>query len=221
MTEQPPPAAAPLPPPVITSVTPPSGGVGTVETINGNNFGATQGSSYILLFVPGTSWGAPFDGVKLDILSWSNTAVQFALPAPGGPGGIYHISPGDTAEAVIDVAGSDSNASPITINSSVTTPPNAPVITGVQPSTGSAGTTITITGTNFGATQVSTLSDFVTLVDSANNTFGAPGFTALNITNWSDTSISFVLPTGIASGTATVSVDTNNFASNSGTVNVT
>lgn len=221
VTEQPPPAAPPVPPPSITSISPSSGGVGTVETITGNNFGATQGTSYVLFFEGPTSWGANFDGVKLDILSWSNTSVQFALPAPGGPGGIYHIYPGQTGYAVIDVAGSDSNAYPINTTASVTTPPNAPVISSVQPTTGSAGTTITITGNNFGATDTAGLSDFVTLVDSANDTFGAPGSTALDITNWSNTSISFVLPTGIASGTATVSVDTNNFASNSQTVNVT
>jgi hypothetical protein len=221
--QQPPPATPPLPPPTITSVTPSSGGVGTVETITGTNFGATQGSSYVLLFVPGISWGAPYDGATLDILSWSNTSITFALPAPSGPGGEYHIAAGETAEAVVGVAGVTSNAEPITITSSVTTPPNAPVITSVSPASGAAGTTVTVTGQNFGASQASNLSDFLTLTDSSGATYGPPfGATgSLDITNWSDTSITFVLPAGAATGAATISVTTNNFQSNNGSLSIT
>ncbi len=61
---------------------------------------------------------------------------------------------------------------PVTITSSVSTPPNAPVLTGVSPTTGAAGTTITLTGQNFGPSQVSSLSDFVTLTDANGDTFG-------------------------------------------------
>jgi alpha-galactosidase-like protein/IPT/TIG domain-containing protein len=221
--QQTPPATPPLPPPTVTGVTPASGGVGTVETLTGTNFGATQGSSYILLFVPGISWGAPYDGAKLDILSWSNTSISFALPAPSGPGGEYHIAAGETADAVVGVAGVSSNAEPITITSSVTTPPNAPVITSVSPASGAAGTTITVTGQNFGASQVSNLSDFLTLTDSSGATYGPPFGAAgsLDITNWTDTSISFALPSGAAAGAATISVTTNNFASNNGSLTIT
>jgi Glycosyl hydrolases family 31/Domain of unknown function (DUF5110)/NPCBM-associated, NEW3 domain of alpha-galactosidase/Carbohydrate binding module (family 6)/IPT/TIG domain len=221
--QQTPPAAPPLPPPTITSVAPTSGGVGTVETITGTNFGATEGSSYVLLFVPGISWGAPYDGAKLDILSWSNTSISFALPAPSGSGGEYHIAPGETAEAVVGVAGVTSNAEPITITSSVTTPPNAPVITSLSPTSGAAGTTITVTGQNFGDSQVSNLSDFLTLTDSSGATYGPPfGATgSLDITNWTNTSITFVLPAGAAAGAATISVTTNNFASNNGSLTIT
>jgi uncharacterized repeat protein (TIGR01451 family) len=223
--EQAPPAAAPVPPPTISTVTPTSGGVGTVETITGNNFGATQGSSYVLFFVPGISWGAPYDGSGLDILSWSNTQIQFALPAPSGPGGEYHIAAGETGETVVGVDGSTSNAVPVTITSSVTTPPNAPVISGISPTSGSAsaGTAITITGENFGASQAFPLSDFVTLTDSGGATWGPPeGATgSLDITNWSPTSITFDIPSGAATGSATVSVATNNFTSNSETLTIT
>jgi len=213
----------PVPPPTITSVSPSSGGVGTVITVNGDNFGATQGSSYVLFFVPGISWGAPYDGATLDILSWSNTQVTFALPAPSGAGGEYHIAAGETGEAVVGVGGVTSNAEPISITSSVTTPPNAPVVTGVSPSSAAAGTAVTISGSNFGASQVSTLSDFVTLTDSSGATWGAPEGAKgpLTITSWSPTSVTFLVPSGAATGSATVNVTTNNFTSNSEQVKIT
>ena len=204
---------------------PTSGGVGTVETITGKNFGATATApSDVLLFVPGISWGAPYDGATLDIISWSPTSIQFALPAPSGPGGEYHISPPGPLYIVIGTPSATSNAETIAIGSSVSTPPNAPVITGVNPTSGSAsaGTAITLTGQNFGASEATCggctfwISDYVTLTDSGGTTFSVPGEgSGLTVTNWSPTSITFDVPSGAATGTATVNVTVNNFTSNS------
>lgn len=75
------PAPAPLPPPVITGANPSSTVPGTTVTLSGQNFGATQGDSYLTLAQGGTSWGAPFDGAKLTITSWSDTSITFQLPS--------------------------------------------------------------------------------------------------------------------------------------------
>ncbi|HZC74027.1 MAG TPA: TIM-barrel domain-containing protein [Jatrophihabitans sp.] len=105
----------PLIAPHIDSVQPDHGAAGDVVTINGQNFGATQGSSY-LFFVDGdTSWGAPFDGATFVVNSWSDTKITFTIPTPSGPGGIWHVTPGDTATVNVNTAGGTSNTVPIAI----------------------------------------------------------------------------------------------------------
>jgi hypothetical protein len=99
-------------PPVITSVDPTSAAAGQLETINGRNFGDTQGTSY-LFFVDGdTSWGAPFDGAEFHVNSWSDTKITFTIPTPSGPGGVWHVTPGTTATVSVNTpAGSSAPAS--------------------------------------------------------------------------------------------------------------
>ena len=98
------------------------------------------------------------------------------------------------------------------------------MITGVNPTSGSAsvGTAITLTGQNFGASEATCggctfwISDYVILTDSGGTTFSVPGEgSGLTVTNWSPTSITFDVPSGAATGTATVNVTVNNFTSNS------
>src|SRR5258708_15208613 len=60
--------------PVITSLTPPTGTHGTVVTIAGNNFGATQGTSTVKF---NTTLATSFT-------SWSNTSIVVTDPA-GSP----------------------------------------------------------------------------------------------------------------------------------------
>jgi hypothetical protein len=111
-SEQAAPASAPLPPPAITSATPSTTAPGTTVTLSGENFGSTQGSSYLLLAQGGTSWGAPYDGAKLTITSWSDTSITFQLP----PGSNYPwpLQPG-TATVSVTVAGQTSNSQTLTI----------------------------------------------------------------------------------------------------------
>jgi alpha-glucosidase (family GH31 glycosyl hydrolase) len=102
---------APLPPPTITSTSPSSPAPGTAVTLTGQNFGATQGSSYLTLAQGGTSWGAPYDGAKLTITSWSNTSITFDLPPDSGP---YPLTPGQ-ATVTVTVNSQTSPAATLTI----------------------------------------------------------------------------------------------------------
>ena len=112
-TEQAPPATAPLPPPVITKVSPPTTAAGTSVTLTGQNFGSSQGSSYLTLAQGGTSWGAPYDGAKLTITSGSDTSITFTLPPSTGS---FPLQPG-TATITVTVAGQSSNAESIAVTS--------------------------------------------------------------------------------------------------------
>jgi hypothetical protein len=85
--------------PTLTSVSPSSGPVGTVVTINGTNFGATQGTSTIT-----------FKGTTAAPTSWSATRIVVSIPAGTTSGNV-----------VVTVGGLGSPAVPFLINPGVPT----------------------------------------------------------------------------------------------------
>jgi hypothetical protein len=165
------------PSPNITTLTPASGSVGTSVTIAGTNFGATQGASTVT-----------FNGIAGTPTTWNATSIVVSVPA----GAI-------TGNVVVTVGGIASNA----VAFAVTAPP--PTISSVSPATGPVGTLVTITGTNFGATQGSSTLTF-------NGTTASP-------TSWSATSIVAPVPVGTTTGNAVVTV--GGIASNGSNFTVT
>src|SRR2546425_1096642 len=149
-------------PPSITSLNPTSGVLGTSVAITGANFGATQGTSTLTL--NGTA-GTP--------TSWSATSI--VAPAPAGA---------TTGNVVVTVGGVASNG----MNFTVTPPP--PSITSLNPTSGVVGTSVTVSGANFGATQGASTITF-------NGTAGTPA-------SWSATSIVVPVPSGAVTGNVVV-----------------
>jgi hypothetical protein len=150
--------------PSITSLNPTSGVVGTSVTINGTNFGATQGTSSVT-----------FNGATAMPTRWSATSI--VVPVPTGV---------TTGSVVVTVGGVASNGASFT----VTIP--APSITSLNPTSGVVGTSVTITGTNFGATQ-----------GASTVTFNGMSATP---TSWSATSIVAPAPAGATTGNVVVTV---------------
>src|SRR5207245_1378804 len=142
-----------VPAPSITSLNPTSGLVGASVTIAGANFGATQGTSTVT-----------FNGTAATATSWSATSI--VAPVPAGA---------TTGSVVVTVGGVASNA----VSFTVTVP--APSITSLNPTSGLIGTSVTIAGANFGATQ-----------GTSRVTFNGTTATA---TSWSATSIIVPVPT--------------------------
>jgi hypothetical protein len=91
-----------------------------------------------------------------------------------------------TGNVVVTVGGMASNG----VNFTVTGPP--PTITNLNPTSGAAGASVTITGTNFGATQSTSTVTF-------NGTSATP-------TNWSATGITVPVPAGATTGPVVVTV---------------
>jgi IPT/TIG domain len=149
--------------PAITNLSPSSGIVGTSVTITGTNFGATQGSSTVT-----------FNGKPATPSSWSNTNI--VAPVPSGAA---------TGNVVVNVAGSASNAVVFSVSS-------LPSITNLSPSSGTVGSSVTITGANFGATQA-----------SSSVTFNGKPATP---SSWSNTNIVAPVPSGAATGNVVVNV---------------
>jgi hypothetical protein len=147
--------------PLIANLSPPSGPIGTLVTIAGTNFGATQGSNTVT-----------FNGIPGNPQSWSST--QIVVPVPAGA---------TTGPVIVTVGGLTSNSVLFTVTAA---PP--PVITGISPDTGTAGTSVTISGTGFGTTQATSTVTF-------NGVLATP-------TSWNATTIVVPVPTGATSGRA-------------------
>jgi endoglucanase Acf2 len=89
----------------------------------------------------------------------------------------------------------------------VVTPPGAPSITSLSPASGAAGTSVTLSGSNFGASQGSSTVKF--------------GTAAASVTSWSNTSITAVAPSGLSAGSVNVTVTTSAGTSNAAAFTVT
>jgi hypothetical protein len=157
---------APLP--TITTFTPASGPVGTTVTITGTNFSTTAASNTVA-----------FNGTTSIVTASTATSITTTVPAGATTGAITVTVAGNTATSAT--------------NFTVTAP--LPTITSFTPASGSVGTTVTITGTNFSTTP-------------ANNTVQFNGTTAF-VTASTATSITTTVPTGAITGKISVTVGGN------------
>jgi hypothetical protein len=152
--------------PTITSLNPASGVVGTTVTIGGANFGATPGASTVT-----------FNGTAASPTSWGATSIVAPVPAGATSGNVF-----------VTVGGQTSNGVSFTVVTS-----SQPTITGLNPTSGSVGTPVTITGANFGTTQ-----------GSSTVTFNG---TAAVATSWSLNRIVASVPDGATTGIVVVRVN--------------
>ena len=149
--------------PAIGSLSPVAGPEGTTVEITGTSFGAMQGTSTVT-----------FNGTEATPTNWSSTSITAAVPEGATTGNV-----------VVTVGGEASNGVSFTVGTD-------PVISGLNPDSGPAGTSVVITGANFGASQ-------------GTSTVTFNGVTALPST-WSDTSITVPVPATAATGPVVVTV---------------
>src|SRR5579859_5868778 len=151
-----------VPAPSITGLSPATGAVGAELAIAGANFGATQGSGSVT-----------FNGTAATPTSWSASTI--AVPVPSGA---------TTGNVVVNASGVASNGVSFTVVL-------APSITSLSVTSGVVGTSVTITGSNLGATQGSGTVSF-------NGTEATP-------TSWNATSIVVTVPVEATTGNLVVS----------------
>jgi hypothetical protein len=145
----------------IKSLSPTSGPAGTAVTIAGSNFGSRQGTSTVT-----------FNGILATPSSWSDTSIQASVPVSATTGNV-----------VVTVGGQGSNGVAFTVIPT-------PHISSVSPKFGPVGTAVTVTGTNFGATQGSSTVTF-------NGILGTP-------TGWNAKNIAVAVPNGATTGNVLV-----------------
>jgi len=143
-----------------TSLSQTSGAVGTLITITGSSFGSTQGASSV-----------KFNGTLATPISWSDSSITVTVPAGATSGLLLVTVWGRPTGAFFTVV-------------------PGPVLSGLSPSLGKAGSSITISGGNFGSTQGSSTINF-------NGATATP-------TSWSSSSIVVPVPYGAITGPVTV-----------------
>ncbi|HWZ96562.1 MAG TPA: IPT/TIG domain-containing protein [Candidatus Dormibacteraeota bacterium] len=143
--------------PSITSLSPQRGPVGTLVTISGQNFGASQGS---VLFNGTTN-------VYANPSTWTDTQIVVPVPDGATTGAIYVITSIGNSNGVYFAVGT------------------LPSINNMDPQRGPSGTTVTITGQYFGATQ----GNGTVLFSGTTNVYANPS-------TWSDTQIVVSVPDG-------------------------
>ena len=161
--------------PSITNILPNPAAVGTSVTIAGTNFGATQGGSTVT-----------FNGTTASPTNWSATSITTLVPVGATTGSV-----------VVSVSGQASNGYAFTVSGGS----SAPSIASIESNPAAVGTSVTVTGTNFGAAQGDSTLTF-------NGTTASP-------TNWSATSITTLVPVGATTGNVIVTVggqESNGFA---------
>ncbi|RCK79861.1 MAG: hypothetical protein OZSIB_4015 [Candidatus Ozemobacter sibiricus] len=122
--------------PVLAGVSPVSGGPGTLVTLTGSGFGATQGVSYVA-----------FNSQPATVQSWSDTLITCLVPNPG------NFQSG-AVSVVVWVDGSRAS-NPQTFQVTV------PQIRQITPATDNLGAQITISGEGFG--QAGAVNSYVTI----------------------------------------------------------
>jgi RHS repeat-associated protein len=153
--------------PVVTSVSPSTAGPGGVITVHGSGFGAMFTNLYVTSQVI-------FNGISTDNISnWSDTSITAVVPSNATSGPLTVMQGGVVSNGV------QFNVEPLSV-------------TGVSPSSGPAGSLVTISGTGFGSSQSNSTVDFAGTIAA--------------VQSWSDTQIVAIVPPDAASGTVDVNV---------------
>lgn len=150
-----------LPTPSITSLSLNTGAVGAAVTIAGSNLGSSQGSGTV-----------KFNGTTATVTSWSASSIAVTVP-----------SGATTGNVVVNASGVNTNGIAFTVVP-------APSISSLTPTSGAVGASVTIAGSNFGATQGSSTVKF--------------NGTTATATSWSASSIVAVVPSGATTGNVVV-----------------
>jgi YD repeat-containing protein len=118
----------------ILAFSPGQGSAGTAVTISGTGFSATAGSNSV-----------KFNGTTATVSSATTTRLVATVPAGATTGPVSVTAPG----------GSATSNDPFTVAAA-----EAPTIAGFSPTIGTAGTSVTITGTHFDATALNDIVAF-------------------------------------------------------------
>jgi YD repeat-containing protein len=153
--------------PTITGISPGTGAAGTVVTLTGTNLG--DSADYIQV---------SFSGATATPAIANENSLTAAVPSNALPG---------TVSVTVNANGYSSNGIGFTVIAT-------PIISSLNPNSGVSGTSVSISGTNFGSSQ-----------GSSTVTFN--GVPAASITSWGTTAISAVPPSNATTGPVVVVVN--------------
>lgn len=152
------------PAPSISSLTPNTGAVGSSIVIAGSNFGPSQGNGDVT-----------FGSSSATISNWSASSITAVVPSG--------LANGNVSVVVTAAGGVASSGVTFTVTA-------APNISSLSTNSGSVGSSVTISGTNFGSSQ-----------GNGSVTFNG---TAATATSWGTGQIQITVPTGATTGNVVV-----------------
>jgi hypothetical protein len=172
-------------PPLVFGSSPESGLPGTLLTINGKNFGQTQGNSSVSVLSSVTrTW------ITWTPTSWSDTEIVVTVPNNMPLGLVWLYVTVNKLDSIGVV--------PFTVGTPAT-------VTGSSPQSGDPGTVLTIYGKGFGS---SSSGSYVSVLSSVTHTW-----TTWTPTSWSDNEIVVTVPSRMPLGLVWLNVTVNNLAS--------
>jgi RHS repeat-associated protein len=166
--------------PVISSLSPDWGPIGGTIVVNGSGFGTSQGNGQISFN------GSTYTGAAG---SWTDTQIAISVP-----------SWATTGPVTVTTAGLTSNGVEFTVEGSL-------AVTGISPTAGPVGSSVTISGTGFGPSQ-----------GTSTVTMNA---VPLSVSSWSDTQIVAAVPTGTITGAVMVNEESLSASGPTFTINST
>ncbi len=177
--------------PIITDVSPKEGSVGTYVTITGTDLGAAVGQ---VLFKDAAGTGTVSATVLTQCSSgWSSSQIVVSVPEGAGDGALTVVTSAGTADTTDDDNGAQ--VPNFDVNSVV-----SPNLCSLSPNYGSSNDSMTMSGSNFGASQ-----------NSSTVTFNSTA--AGSYTSWSDSAVKITIPSANA-GTYKVSAIVDGYVSN-------
>jgi hypothetical protein len=199
------------------------GQTATVTTTEQNSGPGAAAGTAVALTAPSGWTVTPATAVPGGTIASGSSATQsWTVQAPAGTS-TSPLTAALAAQASYTSAGLDEQVSATEQAPPATAPLPPPVITQVSPASTPPGSSVTLTGQNFGS---SLGSSYLTLAQGGTS-WGAPYDGAkLTITNWSDTSITFALPPDsgpypLEPGTATITVTVDGQTSAAQTITIT
>src|SRR5262249_13345118 len=149
--------------PTISGISPNAGPANTPVTITGSGFGSPQGSSTV-----------SFNGIPGSTFSWSDNSISASVP-----------SGATTVAVTVTAGGVNSNSVTFTVY-----PP--PSVCSLSPTSGAAGSSVIISGSNFGTSQGNSVVRF--------------NGVAAQTTAWAAGAVTAIVPNGASTGPVTVTV---------------
>lgn len=190
-------------PPHIETISPQVGFPGSILLIKGSNFGSARGAGEVVI--------AGVRPTTEAYLEWSDKRISVRVPADVNSGMVYIQRNTVRSNGKLFT---NRNNIPVVVKTSVA--PGEPQIATISPASGTVGTKITITGSNFGSshgtgrvyfTPIAASDQGIQVSDLAAKERYAGCGCDYNYESWSDSQIVLYVPDGASSGNVTVVTD--------------
>lgn len=193
--------------PVINSVLPSVGSAGDIMVIRGSNFGSNRATNYVEI-----------GGNRITAsgyLNWTDNLIKLTIPSNVQDGLVIVVTQSGKSKP-----GFFANEAGIPVAVTQTSKASQPVITQISPASGSFGTLLTITGSDFGTTKGNSKVIFTANAEEASlgtgqgELTGDFDFSVISASErdfdyefWSDSEIRVRIPDGAASGSVYILTD--------------